>query len=243
MKLRQRLRFLILFLSLLLFPVTMYLLSPYLPMMGAGETIITGSLIVFLGLAVSAVFLGRSFCSWLCPAGGLQEIAAVTRPKTVKRKKINWLKFVIWLPWLGLIVFIGMKAGGFKSAELFYQFEKGVSISNPGAYIIYYGVMVIFLILSLTLGKRAGCHTICWMAPFMILGRKLGKLLHIPSLMIKAEPDKCVSCGKCTKVCSMSINVMEDLNAGSIQSADCINCGACADNCEKGVFTYKFLNK
>ena len=36
-------------------------------------------------------------------------------------------------------------------------------------------------------GRRAGCHTICWMAPFMIIGRKLRNLVAWPSLRLTAQ--------------------------------------------------------
>ena len=56
---RQKVRKTFLFASLLLFPVSMYYFSPYLPFMAAGEGIIAGSLLVFSGMFVTAMLFGR----------------------------------------------------------------------------------------------------------------------------------------------------------------------------------------
>lgn len=83
---RQNVRKLILIISLLLFPVTMWYMSPYLIIQGAMEGIVTGSFIVFIGTLFGAIFLGRSFCSWLCPMGGMQECLFSVNTKTPKQK-------------------------------------------------------------------------------------------------------------------------------------------------------------
>ena len=92
-------------------------------------------------------------------------------------------------------------------------------------------------------GKRANCHYICWMAPFMILGYKAGRFLHLPQLKIRIAAEDCVSCGKCAKVCPMSLEVPQLVKAGEIQSAECILCGECINACGKKVLEYKLTNK
>ena len=43
------------------------------------------------------------------------------------------------------------------------------------------------------------------MAPFMIIGSKVGQFLHIPQLHIEADKSKCISCKKCNSVCPMGV--------------------------------------
>lgn len=107
-------------------------------------------------------------------------------------------------------------------------------------YIIYYGIVLLFLIPALVHGKRATCHYICWMAPFMVTGYRLGQLLHLPQLRMQAKKAGCVSCGKCRKACPMSLNVPTLVQAGRINSAECILCGECAAACGKGILGYAF---
>jgi len=81
---RQKIRKALIIVSFLLFPVTIYYFSPVLIIQGAMEGIIVGSFILFALLFASSLFLGRAFCGWLCPAGGLQEICAISNDKLAK---------------------------------------------------------------------------------------------------------------------------------------------------------------
>ena len=72
---------------------------------------------------------------------------------------------------------------------------------------MYYGVMLLLVLPALIHGRRATCHYICWMAPFMVIGSTIGRLLHIPQLHIEAEGEACVGCGQCNKACPMGLDV------------------------------------
>jgi glucose-6-phosphate-specific signal transduction histidine kinase len=62
-----------------------------------------------------------------------------------------------------------------------------VALVNAPAYVVYFGVTGLTLALSIVAGKRGFCHTVCWMAPFMILGRKLSNALRLPALRLSAD--------------------------------------------------------
>lgn len=66
---RQNIRKLILIISLLLFPITIWYMSPYLIIQGAMEGIVSGSFIIFVCMLLGSIFFGRIFCGWLCPMG------------------------------------------------------------------------------------------------------------------------------------------------------------------------------
>ena len=67
---RQKVRKTLLFISMLLFPVTLNYLSPYLVIRGGFEGVVSGNALLFAGLFLSSLFFGRAYCGWLCPAGG-----------------------------------------------------------------------------------------------------------------------------------------------------------------------------
>jgi ferredoxin-type protein NapH len=77
------------------------------------------------------------------------------------------------------------------------------------------------------------------MSPFLVLGSAIGDKLNLPQLQISSNPEACISCSKCNKVCPMSIDVMHELKKGSIQSYDCINCSDCENVCPKNVLKLK----
>jgi len=236
---RQNIRKLILIIAMLLFPITIYYLSPYVIIQGALEGIITGSFIVFLTMLISSVFLGRLFCGYLCPAGGLQECAMLINDKNPKQGWKNNIKYVIWVVWIiGVITCFIFREQGL-TVDFFYLTDHGVSVSNIYGYIIYYGVVFLVFIPSVVYGKRIFCHYFCWMAPFMVIGSKLGNLLSIKSLRLHANKEVCVNCHLCDKSCPMSLKVAEKVQKETMDDKECILCGACVDNCPKKAITYK----
>jgi ferredoxin-type protein NapH len=243
---RQRIRKGLVLLAFLSFPITMNFLSPYVIIEGVMNGILTGSAVMFVLMFVSALFLGRAWCGWLCPGGGMQEIVEPLNSRPVKPAKIGWMKWLVWLPWMGIIVALAVSAGGYKSIDLLYHTENGISVAGSPerpilfAYIIYYVVIGLFIGLAVFAGRRAGCHTICWMAPFMVIGRWVRNRLAWASLRLKADASACSDCKLCTYNCPMSLDVNSMVKNEKMEHSDCILCGTCVDNCSKNVIRYSF---
>jgi ferredoxin-type protein NapH len=237
---RQKTRKAIIYISLLLFPVTFYYLSPYLVIQGASEGIIAGSLIAFVLMFLSALVLGRAFCGWVCPAGGMQELCFKICDKKARGGRWDWIKYFIWVPWISIIVIMFIRASGPAKVDPFYQTYYGISVSDIPSLMIMAFVLLAIAIIALAAGKRGFCHYACWMAPFMILGRKARNLFGWPSLQLKSDEEKCTDCKKCIKVCPMSLDVNGMVKTGSMENTECILCGMCVDNCPKKVISYSF---
>jgi len=235
---RQRIRKLLLIISLLLFPITLYYFSPYVIIQGAMEGIITGSFIVFVVMFLSSIFLGRLFCGYICPAGGLQECLASVNSSTAKQGKRDLIKYFIWVPWILMIVIAFVSKGVIKRIDFLYFTDHGISISKIQNYVIYYVVILLIVIPTVLMGKRSFCHYFCWMAPFMILGSKVGNKLKIPSLKITADSTKCVNCNRCNQICSMGLDVHTMVKSGDMKNSECILCGACIDTCKNKAIKY-----
>ena len=109
---RQRIRRGVILTTFILFPIIMNYFSPYVIIDGASQGIINGSFIVFGLMFLAALFLGRAWCGWVCPAGGLQEAATGINNGPFKTGKRDWIKWGIWLPWIGIIAAVAISAGG-----------------------------------------------------------------------------------------------------------------------------------
>lgn len=241
---RQKFRKLLLIASLLLFPITLYYFSPALIINAGLEGIINGSFIVFVLMLILSIPFGRLFCSYLCPAGGLQECAFLINEKKPKQEWRNYIKYTIWIIWISVVIFCYFHKGEIVDIDFLFETENGISVSSIQSYIIYYGIVCLIFIPSVLFGKRIFCHYFCWMAPFMVLGIKLRKLLHLPGIHIKAqEKNNCVSCGKCSKACPMGLDVMNEMKDNVISNSECIQCGACVDNYPKGVLSYGMIER
>ena len=204
---RQRVRKTLLIISFLLFPVTIWYFSPYLIIQAASEHIMNGSFIVFSAMFILSMFLGRVWCGYLCPAGGLQECLAQCNPKPAKQGWRDKIKYVIWIVWITAVVVTFILGKNDVTINPFYMTDHGISVTSIYNYVMYYGVMLLLVLPALIHGRRATCHYICWMAPFMVIGSTIGRLLHIPQLHIEAEGDACVGCGQCNKACPMGLDV------------------------------------
>ncbi len=238
MKTRQKIRKSIILVSFLLFPITMFYLSPVIIIFGASKGIIVGSFILFSILFISSLFFGRFFCGWVCPGAGIQEAFFPVNDAPVKRS--NWIKYLIWAPWIIAIIVLFI-LNGIHTVDPFFGIKYGISMAEPHNYIIFYFFLALFVVLSLVVGKRSFCHHVCWMAPFMILGRKMRNLFKWPSLHLNANPVECKKCHLCTRHCPMSLEVEAMVLSGGMEHEECILCGSCVDNCGKGAIRYGFL--
>jgi len=237
---RQRVRKGLVILAFLTFPITMNFLSPYVIIDAAQQGIINGSLIMFGLMFVSSLFLGRLWCGWICPGGGMQEIVEPVNNRPVKPAKIDWIKWLIWIPWVSLIAWMVIRVGGYVTVNLLHLTETGISVDEPLKYITYYAVVLIFVGLAVIVGRRAGCHTICWMAPFMIIGRWIRNRFGWASLRLVADASACSDCKLCTKNCPMSLDVNAMVQVEQMEHTECILCGTCVDNCSKKAIRYSF---
>ncbi len=238
---RQKLRHTLLLFSLLLFPITIWYFSPYLIIQAASEHIMNGSFIVFSLMLILSMFLGRAWCGFLCPAGGLQECALRCNDRPAKQGWRNNIKYVIWVLWIiGIIVTFILGKNG-VTIDPFFMTDHGISVASIYNYVIYYGVILLLILPALFHGRRAACHYICWMAPFMVIGSTIGRVLHIPQLHIESSCEKCVSCKKCNQVCPMGLDVTSMVKAGkNSRCTECTLCGACVDHCPKRALKYSW---
>lgn len=238
---RQKTRRIIIYLSLMLFPITLNFFSPYVSIDGAFRGILSGSVLLFAVMFLTAIFFGRAWCAWICPMAGLGEIGMSINNKNVPVKKLKIIRYSIFTIWFGILVTGFILSGGIKQINPLHLTDNGISVDQPMKYLIYYIVLFTFFALNIVLGKRGACHSICWMSPFLVAGSKIGRVLHLPQLRIKADVEKCIHCKKCDIKCPMSINVSNEVNSGKIESFDCILCSECVDVCPKKVLQFNII--
>ena len=242
MEKRQNLRRGIILFSFFLFPAIFYYLSPVLIIQATIEGVINGSFIMFLLMFISSLFLGRAYCGWVCPGAGCQEALFLARNSRVTTG--DYIKWIIWVPWIIAIVILAVKGGGYKDLDFFYLTTYGFSVGNVQSLISYFIVLLFLIVLpAFIFGKRSFCHHLCWMAPFMIIGRKLRNSFKWPSLKLKADAEKCQHCHMCTQNCPMSLPVEKMVNKNELENTECILCGTCIDGCEFKAIEYAFYKQ
>ncbi len=238
--LRQRIRLLLLMLSLALFPLTIFYFSPALPFRASREGIISGSLVVLGILFVTALFCGRFWCGWFCPVGGAQNICALIQPKALKPRWIRFIKYPLFIIWILALSLLLYSAGQILTVDFYYSTDNGVSIARPWQYIIYYSALGVFCGLSLLLGRGASCNAACMMAAAMSIGQKLSMLVGLPRVRLTADPSECSDCKQCDAICVNSVEVSREVGQGEITSVECKKCLACVDVCPKSCIRVEF---
>jgi ferredoxin-type protein NapH len=236
---RQKTRLIILFLILLTFPITLNYFSVYLIIDSASQGVMAFSFFFWSLWIIAALVFGRAACGYVCPLGAIQETKDRMAPKKLaKIRFLRWIKYVLAVAWVGAIVAAAISAGGYRTVNLLYNTESGVSVDSPRSWIMYFSIVLVVLLPVFFIGKRGFCHYFCPWGVLNIAGTKIKNFFRWPSLGLKAESAGCLNCGTCDKNCPMSLEVSKSVASGSMDNTECILCGSCADNCPQGVIKY-----
>ncbi len=181
-------------------------------------------------LAMSFLFR-KAFCSWLCPVGTLSEYLGLLGQKIFGRN------FRIWrwidIPLRGLKYFLlgffvwaisSMSAAAIANfMRSDYGLVAGVKMLNFFRHMGETGLIVVgILVLASVFVQNFWCRYLC---PY---GALLGFASLLSPVRIRREPEPCIDCGKCAKVCPSSLPVDKLV---TIKSAECTGCLECVAIC------------
>jgi polyferredoxin len=229
---------------LLLLPITLNYFSPYIIIDGLVNKILAGAFFVWSFMFISSFFIGRAFCAYICPYGGLQMAADRILCKPLKQ--VRWMRimrYILGILWITSVTILTVLNLGKVQVNLLYLTETFVSVDSMIKLIGYYVIVFALLILPLLMGKRASCHYLCPMSILNVTGTKIKNILNIPSLRLTAASEKCINCKQCNKACPMSLNVAEMVKMNNMDSLDCILCGECCNACKSNVLKRKVKSK
>ena len=232
---RETLRQTIITISAVLMPFLLVFISPVVVLMAAADGTIAACTIVLAILYILAIFLGRFWCGWLCPCGGMQELIGMfSKKKVQKNRTLAKVRAAIFLLWICGIVLLYVLSGGIFSINPYYYVDNGIGGLFPGMFYVSLIIIVIFVILTAIFGSRAFCRHFCPIGVLLIFGRATGRKHRMPQLGVTYYPKKCTRCGNCMRICPLGIEVY------STDSPNCINCFLCCDNCERGALSCGF---
>jgi ferredoxin-type protein NapH len=185
--------------------------------------VITGALIQFIIARFIMPFIfGNAFCSRVCWDGALFELTQNVFPASKS------VKYRSWYSSFGYLFFITILAVVVAS----YQ-NPALSEERRIYWILGENIFLLALgfILSSIWGRRAYCRMFC---PFLTIS---GLFSRYSLFKIKpVNPENCIECGKCDKVCPMLINVSWFVkNKKRINNRTCILCEQCVSSCNNGV--------
>ena len=216
------------FLSFILLPITLNYFAPVLIVQASFERTFTFMHIIFILMFVSAIFFRGAWCSYICPFGALQDLVPDRKSKC-RLINLKWFTGSIFI----MLIVVPVIMHGFNKIILFYHMtDTKVSVSSVHDLIRYYIICISIILITVILGKRTWCRYICPMYIFKYLGSKVGNVLKMPSLKIEIEGEKCVQCGKCSKSCTMGLDVAQMVKNNQWDDSECIKCGECVNTCK-----------
>jgi polyferredoxin len=185
-------------------------------------------LVAFLLMSVLAK---KAFCAWLCPVGTLSEYLWKLGRKVFGRNfrlprwldvPLRGLRYLL----LGFFVYIiaSMSAealAGFMLSP--YGIVADVKMLNFFRTIGLIGIIVLSVLALLSmLVENFWCRYLC---PY---GALMGLVSLVSPLKVRRDPEACIDCGKCARVCPSHLRVDKLVQ---IRSVECSACMACVAAC------------
>lgn len=161
------------------------------------------------------LFFGRGWCGFACWTAMILDLLPYKIPQK-PRKKWGFIRYITFL--LSLIFVSALFLAQIKNMEkiMFQAFLIG--------NVLYYitGITLAFMLKD----NRAFCKYICPVTVF------LKPMSYFSLLRIKCDKSKCVSCGKCKKVCPMEVDITDNSRKRK-NGTECILCLECTKACPK----------
>lgn len=170
--------------------------------------------------AVAKIFgpllFGRGWCGYACWTAMVLDLLPYKELQQPGKKRLGWIRYALFA---GSLLFVGalfvFDVAG-KEQILWISFLTG----NALYYAV--GIALAFAFRD----NRAFCKYICPVTVF------LKPTSYFSLLRVKCDEEKCVSCGKCRKVCPMNVN--PSANSRKRENAtECILCLRCVEECPK----------
>lgn len=169
--------------------------------------------------AVAKIFgpliFGRGWCGYACWTAMVLDFLPYRVPKQ-PRKNIGWIRYLTFALSLIFVAALFLTHVGNMEKIMFRVFLIG--------NLLYYavGIGLAFLFRD----NRAFCKYLCPITVF------LKPMSYFSLLRITCDKDKCISCGKCKRVCPMDVDVTDNSRKRK-NGTECILCFECVKNCPK----------
>ena len=170
--------------------------------------------------AVAKIFgpliFGRGWCGYACWTAMVLDFLPYKVPEQ-PRKRLGWIRYITFAAALVFVAALFLAHAGNMERIMFRAFIIG--------NILYYaaGIILAFVFKD----NRAFCKYICPVTVFM------KPMSYFALFRVKCDKEKCVSCGKCRRVCPMNVDVTDNSRKRE-NGTECILCMECVKNCPKG---------
>ncbi len=209
----------------------------------ASRQIITSYWPALLTVGVT-LLVGRVWCGWICPLGGVLEQYG-PKGRKLKWQGLRRIKYVIlftilvmagfgslaFLYFEPITIFVRGLTAIFRPLLAYLQIEDKKDFILPG--VTWWTIAIPFvLVLGLNfIERRFWCRYLCPLGAMVGLGSRFSWVKRL------VNQKGCVKCGDCAKICTMgAISEERDFTSDPVE---CIMCMDCAAPCPKTAITFE----
>ena len=168
------------------------------------------------------LLFGRGWCGYACWTAMVLDFLPYKKPQAA-RKKIGFIRYITFAFSFLFVVMLFLNHVGNMEKIMFIAFIVG--------NILYY---IVGIILAFRLkDNRAFCKYICPVTIF------LKPMSYFSVVRVKCDKEKCISCGKCKKVCPMNVDITDNSRKRK-NGTECILCMECVRTCPRKVLWAEF---
>lgn len=195
---------------------------------------------LLVSLVVLTLVSKKSFCSWICPLGTIQEWVGRAGRKVFGRyrrvpgkpdRRLMLLRYAVLLAIPVLTYTVWQYDLGFRRYDPFYIiFTWGGHETAAFSVYIVVGVLAAAFLLPF-----AWCRYLC------PLGALMDPLSRAGGLRLRRDATTCTACGACDSACPHGIPVS---TSDEVTARNCTNCMECVEECPvKGTLELSWFGK
>ena len=163
-----------------------------------------------------ALVFGRGWCGYACWTAMVLDFLPYRIPQTSRNIKWEKLRYVTFGISLIFVASLFLLQVGHLERIMFWSFVIG----NILYYVI--GITLAFLFKD----NRAFCKYLCPITVF------LKPASYFSLVRVKCNVEKCISCGKCKRVCPMDVDITDNSRKRK-NGTECILCMECVKACPR----------
>lgn len=169
--------------------------------------------------AVAKIFgpliFGRGWCGYACWTAMILDFLPYKIPQE-PRKNYGWVRYITFALSFVFVAALFLCHVGNLEKIMFWAFIVG--------NLLYYAIGIILAFVFKD--NRAFCKYVCPVTVF------LKPMSYFSLIRVKCDKTKCISCGKCKRICPMNVDVTDN-SRKRINGTECILCMECVKNCPK----------